>query len=53
MEKVSDLQYLFDKYIEGTRIGKPNQRGFKNLILALEANEIYLVASNITTPPNN
>jgi len=56
MEIVSDLQdlqYLFDKYIESTRRGKPNKKGLKQLLLALEAHEIYLVASNIASPPNN
>jgi hypothetical protein len=54
METVSDLQYLFDKYIEGTRKLVPNKRGLKNLILALEANEIYLVSTKyMTSLPNN
>lgn len=44
MENNQDLEYLFNSYIRGTAKGKPNKRGLKNLILALEANEIYLIA---------
>ena len=53
MEAVSDLQYLFDKYIASTSKGKPSPRDFKNLMLALSVNEIFLITSKSTTPPNN
>ena len=42
-----DLKYLFDLYLNSINRGKQAPRAAKNLILALEANEIYLHMKNI------
>ncbi len=44
MENNKNIEYLFKSYLKGTSKGKPNSRGLNNLILALKANEIYLIA---------
>lgn len=41
-----DLKYLFNQYLKAVDRGKPAPRAAKNLILALEANEIYLHIKN-------
>lgn len=37
-----DLEFIFKKYIQATKNGKPNLRAYKILKLALEAHEVYL-----------
>jgi hypothetical protein len=37
-----DIDYFYNNYKRATAKGKPNPRALKNLIIALEVNEIYL-----------
>jgi len=42
MDDTKDLIYLLDKYVKATENGKPAPRIRKQLILALDAHDIYL-----------
>jgi hypothetical protein len=39
-----DIDYFYNNYKRATAKGKPNPRALKNLIIALQTNEIYLIA---------